>query len=863
MLTDTSRFSSLSSANGRSFRPPKPTYNSPKLVGESLGNLSPSQEPQRLTHPFAAPSYSVQGRSTNNPEQPYPQIPEFSRNDTQAFRINTPKFDRVLNNLEAISPSQDDASTGKLGSVLSHVPDQDTIVYRGDLAVGAQRFEPTPFAPPDDFLLSSNTSKSQFDDSDDEEKLDVASRSLSGMPHRARLAAIGTASRLFKGRRHSRGGCSTQMPNQDLPAPLKLDKRASKQREGPSLRPSTSDGMSPLPRQAVFGHRPSPSELSFFSKPETACSIVPADRDLILGLQGNVFKSRPKPVDKREVIHPLVEAQPSIYHRHLERTDVGSSVADGKTHWLDPPPYCASEEPGQTGSENRRTSQSSSTLPSDPSRRPVQMSPDSDVGHMRSPLQKCDPLHAESSARDAFTISPLSTLTDNTGSPSCGRIKSPETITDCSPKRIFKAERLPPQKPPPRSCPPPPPTNVPSPKPLTCDGSLEPSTDVGTPSPASAAGPANNASAEGAPVAAQTAMFPAGEAALKPLALPKGHASLQVERQQLGTTSQGCFRKPQLDRQVVLDVGGTKFVTLVSTLQGAEGDHPRLIEELNCQDTASEKSLCLNRHLALCKCVGARHRGGCGRSESGQYKQGPQSIGLAAFDKINSTAEELFHELGTVLGLDVEPTFSQSSTSSTASTSGGMSQTASDTSTRRTSDVSDASSWSDAAPDADHPFAKQVKAQCEAMSGDSTQAMQRNDAAQVQELVAATCGRNSTALPSSRLGSPLSTPQERSAPRNDSADVVKLSSGTSLCLFVDRNCDLYRDLLDILRAHKLPYRLLGASVVAAGNSPEEDQTSLTVLKLQLRCRLHEIKDEAEYLGYFSVAKLCEQELLSL
>ncbi len=77
-------------------------------------------------------------------------------------------------------------------------------------------------------------------------------------------------------------------------------------------------------------------------------------------------------------------------------------------------------------------------------------------------------------------------------------------------------------------------------------------------------------------------------------------------------------------------------------------------------------------------------------------------------------------------------------------------------------------------------------------------------------------------------------------------------------IFVDRNPELYTDILDILRSSKLPFRLHAASV--AKPCGEDHGCPLVAARMALRCRLTELAHEAEWLGYPSIAQLCAHQL---
>ncbi|SPO24022.1 uncharacterized protein UTRI_03436_B [Ustilago trichophora] len=834
MTSLSSRFSSLSSANAKAYHPPKPTYNSPKLVQDVHQPPSTSSDHTKPNHPFATSSYGARRRAPTEPE-PYREPASISPRNIP----HTSEFGSFRNGREH-APLEHTASLPPCDL------DLDPLGRKRSSTLGSQHHvAASNFAPLDDFLPSPNPFKSQFDDSEDEEKLDNTSKTLSGVPHRARLAALGTASRLFKGRRHSRNSSGAMTPNssvQDLPPPLQVDKRSSKYRDAPPpSRPTTSDGSvpSPNPRQAVFGHRPSPSELSILSsRSEKTRSVAPADRDLILGLTGTAFKpSRPKTADTKKLLSRQSD-------QHRQSSGVAASFEVGKPQWMAPPPYCAADEADLSRRESLRKSQSLSTLQFDPSRRPRQPSPVSEVNDKTTSMYISNKTHADQTAWEAMLTESPSTVSDHSSISSCGRVTRTDVISDSPPRRLPKPQRLPPQKPPPQfGLPPPPPLA----SRFSSDQHLSDSTksclEVGV--PCASLAPSNTSvqavvqAPESAPLSAATTTAEASLAQLatKP-ASPKG------PRQQLSCPSSGYSKQAPPHSQVVLDVGGTKFVTLISTLRGKAGDQPRLIDTLeHSHKSDTELVLCNDIHLTRSKRVDVPQRAIHERSDSDQSSQASHFTTVDETVPAEQIASKQHTDLGLGLGLSMalEPSVSQSSTSLSTTASASLSHTESDTSTRRTSDVSDSSNWSKAEGESEL-----------ATSSDGPQRPHPNPNIWDQ-----------TALPSSRLCSPHFPPFPSPTTHPEPPSVITTS------IFLDRNADLYRDILDILRTSKLPYRLQAASMLSCFPKPNVnakcsdgngDACSLTALRLQLRCRLHEVQDESDWLGYPSIVKLCQTEL---
>lgn len=845
MSSLSSRFSSVSSTHGKAFHPPKPTYNSPKLVREPILASSSSHENLRSAHPFATSSYGARRRAPTEPRKYRSSEATIPNKESQSEAPHTFEFGSLRNDSKLTDLASDRASLMHAGSFVSQHDEMDSIGRPRSSTVGSKCVDLSNLGPLNDLPHTPNPFKSQFDDSDDEERLDVASRSLSGVPNRARLAALGTASRLFKGRRHSRTSSSSMTNEASVPAPLQLDKRSSKQHDGSLSRPSTSDGKSPAPRQAVFGHRPSPSELSLPSRPDKTRSVAPVDRDLILSLKGGPLKpARPKTADRKKLLPKTLEHQ-----RESENATV--SVVDGKAHWMDPPPYCVNESEVMRR-ESLRKSQSLSTLRFDPSRRPRQPSPVSELEeHPQGPALR----HVDRSAWETMFIESPDTVSDHSSLSSCGRVIKTELIPDSPPKRLLKAQRLPPQKPPPQTELPPPPPHAPDScsKPR-CSGLRRLSLKVcdSGPSPAT-----STSTVQTLELPSHSTSPPAIVRPVRSSSPVRSKPSSPKESQTMEDTSALPWQvhPAEMNSTVTLDVGGTKFVTLVSTLQGKPGDQPRLLDYLHCREEAqTEAALCRDTHLIRRKRVDVTHRVTPERSDSDHSTQ--DSRIFTTVDEA-STAEQLSSKLDSVLSLGMESRGSSSSTSLSTSAfgSGSESQLESDTSTRRTSDVSNASEWSKSAPEGGND----VEA-ADATSGDA------------QELLPAEDKGWHNALPSSRICSPQSpfVAIHPSSPGDGTATTRQNF------IFLDRNGDLYRDILDILRTSKLPYRLQAASLVASSSSSsfsigsncsssctDEEGRGLTALKLQLRCRLHEVKEEAEWLGYHVIVTRCEQEILLL
>ncbi|KAF6766896.1 BTB/POZ fold [Kalmanozyma brasiliensis GHG001] len=635
--------------------------------------------------------------------------------------------------------------------------------------------------------------RSQFDDSDDDDKLEGLPHSISKVSNRARLAAIGTASRLFKGKRHSRNSSHTtplKSDTPDRPAPLVLDKCSNKQHHASVASSSVLSGVSSVIRPALFNHHSAPSELGSSSQEDRSRIVASTDRDLIRGLQGGPIKTRSKPVEQAKAL-----PSPPDHNRPSHRRQVSVDPRPAYVEERHPPPYCASHELRLRQEANLRKSQSSTTLRSDARYPQRSTSPLPDVAGPQAIKQLPQRAHhVERSAWEAMLDTPPSTVSDHS-STSCTRNIQTQAPTE-SPRKRFP-QRLPPQKPPPQTClPPPPPSKGPT-------GDQPPSF-------------ASKISAE--IVTPGDKAVPASDDG--PLTCP---APLQRVSQAIPDRASSLRQ----DSQVTLDVGGTKYVTLVSTLQGAHGDKPRLLELL--KDRREHRNpevfdaLCKDASLARRKRVDStRPRAYRKRSDSDQSTRSALSQLSDVLDDasvVKKLTSELNAALDSMKGVEGSPSCS----SLPASSSDSGSNSDSDASTCRTSDMSDASSWSKEAPKAENVHSTDEDKQDKDLS------------------------------PHHLLPSP---PPDRSS---------TTSPASPPSIFVDRNADLYRDLLDILRAHKLPYRLRASFVVASTSSsssnPQEDGDR--AIKFQLRCRLHEVKDEAEWLGYQSIVTMCEQELAAI
>ncbi|SPC64731.1 uncharacterized protein UHOD_07091 [Ustilago sp. UG-2017b] len=785
-----SALSSSSTSTAKSFNPPRPTYNSPKLVRDS----------SLVAHPFASSSYTASSHASVESDPSYHQASQRSRSASTSSHpfcnAHTSQFGAIFDNLDVTCQSPYQVAADSLVSpATDDCSFQDAMVRSRSSTLGSRNVLPSQsaaFPPP---IASPNPFKSQFDDdSEDEEKIDVAAKALAGVPHRARLAAIGTASRLFKGRRHSRNSFASltadSTNNQGLLAPLQqLDKASSRQRDKQVHRPSTSDGTSPHPRQAVFGHRPSPSELSFGShqmlnnKPR---GPIPADKDLILGLKGAAVKPRFKLAEKNKSL-PKTPEEHAISHHRQASSSVALQSANGTVSWMDPPPYyCLSEQVElKNGRDSLRKSQSLSTLRFDASRRPKLPSPPSQV---QAAVSVKSAAYTQRCPWEAMLNTPPSTVDDHSSLESCGRIARVETsFPDSSPRgSLHKPQRLPPQKPPPQTLPPPPPPLA-SKQHIFADSSAKSSVEVGRPSLTSSAG--SSASSEKQGVSPKQSIESV-RSQNKQASLDKAE---QLIPQRMQCTSSGA--------QIELNVGGTKFVTLFTTLLGAPGDDPRCIDHLSphremADKNTSEAALCAGAHLTRRKRVdrGTRHQ--CIGSQESSLDS-PTSVSVITVDQEASPTHpsNLTSSIGS---LALPDPLSTNSSSSSFVTSSSSSQIDSGTSTRRTSDLSDASSWS-------------------------------------------------------KANAPTTTTHE------ESSGVITPSR-----IFLDRNAELYSDILDILRTRKLPYRLQVASIAHTTESSSacrnEQGCALTALKLQLTCRLLQVKQEAEWLGYRSVVELCAKQI---
>ncbi|KAJ9474363.1 hypothetical protein PHBOTO_004422 [Pseudozyma hubeiensis] len=777
MSSASSRFSSLTSLSTHTHQPPKPTYNSPKLVQEPIPAPPSSRDYSKVVHSFASTSFASSRRAPAPPQDHAPTSDHAPQDHDQTRTRCLSEFGILHHTSLHALPTHDQDLTGPSDLASSHQRQRSN-------TLGTQMPLSANFGPDDDFAQSPNQFKSQFDDSDDEEKLDSSNLSFSSVSTRARLAAIGTATRLFKQRRHSRtpsNSINIKSAEQHISDFIQADKRTSEQQNAASGHLSASDSSSPLPRRAVFGHRPSPSDLSLHSSVVKYRAAEEADRDLILGLQGGASRRRSKQTDKRKTTFKQSEQRPHTSHAGHDSVNVTTSRMESRRHWNDPPPYCAPADAESTKGEILRKSQSLSTLRFDMSRRPSNTSV--------SPKSTCQPVpehpnnadrHASRTAWEAMYSSPPSTVSDHASASSYGRITRSHGLTESPPRKAFaKAQRLPPQKPPPKSVLPPPP-------PLKHSGSetsVQPSdadrssVEASLSSPSSASDSSREAHRSSAVF---TNVYSKYESTSRP------QTSVADVTLHPATPFQ-----PQ--SQVVLDIGGTTLVTLVSTLQGAPGDEPRLLELLRYSNTVpneldTETSLCKNAQLTRCKRVDtSRKKGIHERSDSDQS--------APSIDKSDSHPD-VIPTKGSVM--DANGTTSRTSPSTSTSCLTDL-----DVSTSRASETMTASGRSE------------------------------ND-------VVATQGHEQAPR--------LNTPPTRLSP---SSKQFHTTLPPPQHIFLDRNGDLYRDILDILRSRKLPYRLQASSV----SSIRSD-----ALQLQLRCRLHEVMDEAEWLGYRSIAQLCTAEI---
>ena len=660
MSSISSRFSTLTSASSKAYQPPKPTYQSPKLVHGSPSAATLPQDLSRIAHPFANASYATPRCA---PSPPNHLDPSSVHQHAPSHISSISQFGSIHSDFDPSISAERPASAGPYDSAILR-PRRER-----SNTVESVRSACPEYCPPTEVLHSPNPFKSQFDDSDDEEeRLDFAIQSLAGVSNRARLAAIGTASRLFKGRRHSRTSSKTIHLDHDLPPHL-LDKRASQARSPPAARPCTSDGMSPVPRQAVFGHRPSPSELSFATRREPNRNVAPADRDLILALQGGGPKLRNKQTDKKKSL-PKSEPPPDQDHpSHTRQASVNISapIPDSRSHWTaEPPPYCAPSELDLGRRESLRKSQSLSTLRFGFNRRPSSGS----CAALPEPRSQrtCDPaerpaLTSEQSAWESMlTNSPSSVSEHGSLASSLGRVSRSEASPQTPSKRLAKANRLPPQKPPPQSDLPAPPTSQPF------AASTKSSSEDERPCPSSA-----DESIGGARQDKIYTLHNSVQASLDVSSKSSAPSTPPKSPPQLGRS-----RQPDHQSQVILDIGGTKFVTLVSTLQGAPGDQPRLLELLQQHD--DEAALCSNAQLTRRRRV---------ESSSRQTGNGEQWNG-------NSGAQRSPVQAAERPMLSIATTSSDTSISTLSSYSSNSSPR--NSFTRQTSDRSDHSSWSQHTP---------------------------------------------------------------------------------------------------------------------------------------------------------------------
>ncbi|GAC95924.1 hypothetical protein PHSY_003502 [Pseudozyma hubeiensis SY62] len=777
MSSVSSRFSSVASLSTNTHHPPKPTYNSPKLVKEPVRASSPSQDYSRVVHPFASSSFASSRRAPAPPQQ-YVSTPDHLPQDHEQTRTRCiSEFDSMQNSFPRAASTHIQNSVEPSDLAYAHQRQRSN-------TLGSQMPISPDFGPSDDLLRSQPQFKSQFDDSDDEERLEAANLSFSSVSTRARLAAIGTATRLFKQRRHSRtpsNSINMKSSEQHVSDFIQAGKRTSEQQNAASGHLSASDSLSPLPRRAVFGHRPSPSDLCLHSSVGKYRAAEEADRDLILGLQGGASRRRSKQSDKKKTTLKQSEQRPHTSHAGHNSVNVTTSRIDSRHHFNDPPPYCAPADAVSIKGEVLRKSQSLSTLRFDMSRRPSNTSV--------SPKSTCQPVpehpittdqHAVQTAWEAMYSPPPSTVSDHASTSSYGRITRSHGIAESPPRKAFiKAHCLPPQKPPPKSdLPPPPPL-----KDSDSETSVQPSD-------------ADRSSVEASPSSPSSASDSSCEARRNSAVLTNVYSkSGSASRPQTSEPDVTLRRAlpPQHQSQVVLDIGGTTLVTLVSTLQGAHGDEPRLLELLQSSNTDpneldTELSLCKNTQLTRRKRVDTSTR-------KALHERSDSDQSAPIIENSDSHPDVVATK---VSAMDANGTTSRTSPSTSTSC-----PTDSDVSTSRTSELSAASSRSE---------------------------------------------HNSVVIQGHEQALRLNTAPSR-------APTPSTKSHTTppppLHVFLDRNGDLYRDILDILRSHKLPYRLQASSV----SSIRSD-----ALELQLRCRLHEVMDEADWLGYRSIVELCKLEI---
>lgn len=740
MSSIASRFSSLSSQSANSFLPPKPTYNSPKLVQDPI--LAPVH-PEHLgtvPHPFASSSYVTSRRAPRKPEQFGDQSQTFSKAHPHSHLRSTSEFGAMYHSHDLEHFAVSDAPSAEPDDFSASIKQRQR-----SNTVGSHLTVCSGFDAVDETLASPNRFKSQFDDSDDEEKVEFANLSFAGVSTRARLAAIGTASRLFKPKRHSRASSSGLTLN------MQLEKSEADQRKPCSFRPSTSEALSPLPRQAVFGHRPTPSELSVVSSSSKPRTVEAADRDLILALQGRTCKTRSKPADKNKAAFKQAE-QHRCSHVVLESANVLLNHTETGANWMDPPPYCSPTEAEMGRGQMLRKSQSLSTLRFDVSRRPVNtyISPSISPKTLAPKAAAIASQHTNQSAWDAMLSSPPSTVSDYASGDGYANVTQ-STARSC-PTKHAKTQRLPPQKPPPM-------TRLPLPP-------LPPKdTRVRVQSRAQPKSSKPSFESELSSPSSHGSTRSSTQSTVAPSALKDRH-----------TWSHASTWQP--DSQVVLDIGGTKFVTLVSTLEGANRDEPRLLALLQ----SSAHGVACNDSVLGCLLTRGQHTSSRSRERSNsESSQGSR--------RSCSRAE---------------------TTASSSSALDGMRE--SKCSTRTSCSGSFDLSWSN-----------------NVVTGCNTD---------------------------------MEPAQEKSYDALADADHVSGRVRASPCIFLDRNADLYRDLLDILRYRKLPYRLQASSVAATRSTSPDNPTdpTLTALHIQLRCRLHELMHEASWLGYLSIVDMCHAEI---
>ncbi|PWY99217.1 hypothetical protein BCV70DRAFT_218162 [Testicularia cyperi] len=478
-----------------------------------------------------------------------------------------------------------------------------------DVSLGVAQIPPLSPAP-------SSRNVSRFEDSDDEEHLHH-SFLHSSLAHKSRLAALGTASRFFKTKRNS-GIATTSGPGPLHSSATSTNSGSSVSTSSPSprgspamlRRPMTSEGTSGLAGRFGYvshsSHRATPSEVQTISS-HTSRSKSPESFDLGLQLSLQGGPIRPK---KEKVAESAATAL------RIERIDEPRLSHDSfpwplPPHRLPPPPP---PPPYRESSGDRpeippllyrppppispefsnpvlRKTRSSSTLRYDPQRRPRQLTETcaTEKAAKCEPASECTSLRQDH-GRDSSEIPQVAER------PSPPHVR-PANIVEVRegegtleprpllPRHAPKQSQLPPQKPPPRFLPPPPPPACPK---KDCDVTNQ------------SGSPGDARKALNAPASRQARLpvdplpaIPPSEAATLPFrtfeTTVKTIKLTEPAKPQHGEDMQQLIANTLVD----LNVGGTHFTTLLTTLRGAPGDTSRpfnfLVRQLNDKLSSASK----------------------------------------------------------------------------------------------------------------------------------------------------------------------------------------------------------------------------------------------------------------------------------